>query len=65
MKKVDIDNCEKFVMDALSGIIYDDDRCIVESESRKLWDSNDECNGSTIVEITALGDKEEDGSGAI
>lgn len=58
MKKVDIDNCENFVMDALSGIIYDDDKCIVESESRKLWDCNDECNGSTSVDITVLVDND-------
>ena len=50
----DIDNLCKFVMDTLNGIVYVDDRQVVQLTATKVLDSEDECLGATEVEIRVL-----------
>jgi Holliday junction resolvase RusA-like endonuclease len=47
----DIDNLCKFVLDALSGILYNDDRQIVTLKASKLFDSSHQF-GCTMVDIS-------------
>jgi Holliday junction resolvase len=56
-KKPDIDNLEKFLFDSLEGVIFDDDKHIVQiNEASKFYDSSGECKGSTIVKIVSVYD---------
>jgi Holliday junction resolvase len=56
-KKPDIDNLEKFLFDSLEGVIFDDDKHIVQiKEASKFYDSAGECKGSTIVKIVSIND---------
>ena len=50
----DIDNLCKFVMDTLNGIVYVDDRQVVQLMATKVLDCEDECLGATEVEIRVL-----------
>ncbi len=52
--RVDVDNLAKFVLDSLNGILYVDDRQIVELHVKKVFDNEDECLGKTQVWITRL-----------
>ena len=49
--KPDIDNLAKFVMDALTGIVYTDDSQVTELVLRKLIDNKDPYEGKTIISI--------------
>lgn len=40
ISKPDYDNCEKFMLDVLSGIIYEDDKQVVQSTTKKHYDEN-------------------------
>ncbi len=50
MLSTDIDNLEKFVLDALNGHAYEDDGQVVRTESSKLYGKE----ARTIVEIYSL-----------
>ena len=54
----DVDNLAKFVMDALNGLVYVDDRQVVNLNVIKVLDSEGLCRGATDVEISVV--KEED-----
>ena len=47
----DIDNLIKFVLDALNGLVYEDDRQIVKITAYKLRDNNMTCTGATRMKI--------------
>lgn len=47
----DIDNLAKFVLDALNGLVYHDDRQVVKLLVYKLLDSEGSCEGRTLVEV--------------
>jgi Holliday junction resolvase RusA-like endonuclease len=49
----DLDNCAKLVMDALNGICYGDDRCIVELVCSKVW-GNGNTEDLTNVTLEAV-----------
>eukprot|EP00559_Dactyliosolen_fragilissimus_P008951 CAMPEP_0184861534 /NCGR_PEP_ID=MMETSP0580-20130426/6200_1 /TAXON_ID=1118495 /ORGANISM="Dactyliosolen fragilissimus" /LENGTH=232 /DNA_ID=CAMNT_0027359065 /DNA_START=356 /DNA_END=1054 /DNA_ORIENTATION=+ len=49
--RTDVDNLAKFVMDSLNGILYVDDKQVVELIAKKVLDSEGQCLGAT--EITA------------
>lgn len=52
--KPDIDNLEKFLFDSLEGVIFDDDKCIVQiNHASKFYDGTGECRGCTIVKIVS------------
>jgi hypothetical protein len=56
-KKPDIDNLEKFLFDSLEGVIFHDDKCIVQiNDASKFFDSGGECKGCTIVKIVKAND---------
>jgi Holliday junction resolvase RusA-like endonuclease len=46
----DLDNMQKFVMDCGNGILWPDDRCIVEISARKVYSKNP----CTIINIETL-----------
>ena len=47
----DIDNLAKFVLDAMNGIVYHDDRQVVRLQLYKVRDNLQYCLGGTFVEI--------------
>jgi Holliday junction resolvase RusA-like endonuclease len=50
--RVDLDNLVKFVLDCLNGLLYNDDRQVVDiKRTTKIWDSDGDCTGSTSVEL--------------
>ena len=51
-RHADLDNLAKFVLDALNGILFDDDSQVVFLYTRKLWVPNHEAIGSTTVRIS-------------
>jgi hypothetical protein len=55
----DVDNLAKFVLDALNGFLYVDDKQIIALTAIKVWDNDDECLGSTNVCIRVLKDQYE------
>ena len=48
-KVPDIDNLAKFVLDALTNVVYQDDRQVVKLVIYKLLDNDGECQGRTII----------------
>lgn len=48
----DIDNLCKFILDGLNGVVYHDDRQVVNLVAYKLLDSEGLCGGRTVVEIS-------------
>jgi len=50
--KPDIDNLVKFVIDGMTGVVYDDDCQIVELRAVKLYDSEGDCMGRTVIEVS-------------
>jgi len=52
--RADVDNLAKFVMDALNGLVYEDDRQVVHLDAIKVLDSEGECLGATEVDISVL-----------
>ncbi len=48
----DIDNLAKFVLDALNGLVYHDDRQVVKLVVDQLLDSERSCTGRTVVEVS-------------
>ena len=58
--RTDVDNLAKFVLDSLNGVLYDDDRQVVELKAVKRYDDVGECWGSTEVIAIALDDDDDD-----
>jgi Holliday junction resolvase RusA-like endonuclease len=50
ISRPDIDNCQKFVLDALNGVFWADDSIVCESTIRKMYD----CRPRTEIVITLL-----------
>lgn len=51
----DVDNYVKFVMDAINGVVYDDDSQVVILQAMKLYRLGDDCTvGSTEVRVDKL-----------
>ena len=53
----DIDNLVKFILDGMNGLIYKDDAQVVKLIVQKLYDSEGDCSGRTIVDVTEFEDK--------
>jgi len=45
----DIDNYAKFVLDALTGLVYQDDKQVVLLSAARVLDNRDDCNGAIDV----------------
>ena len=56
----DVDNLGKFVLDALNGLLYHDDRQIISLHLTKLLDNDGLCEGSTEVYIRSVQEEEVD-----
>ena len=50
----DLDNLAKFVLDALNGLLYDDDSQVVMLTIIKQWSFNHESPGTTILRVSAV-----------
>lgn len=50
----DIDNLVKFVLDAMSGVLYADDCQVTTLHTVKVFDDSDDCFGSTSLKINVL-----------
>lgn len=50
-KKCDVDNLLKFVMDAATNVLYEDDTQVAAVHAFRLYDSEDACEGSTTVRL--------------
>jgi Holliday junction resolvase RusA-like endonuclease len=48
----DTDNLVKFVLDGLNGVMFADDRQVVKLVALKLMDSQGECEGRTVIEVS-------------
>ena len=53
----DLDNLIKFVLDALNGVLYDDDSRIVGINAYKVWADDPQSTGSTTMQFWSLGDR--------
>lgn len=49
--KPDVDNLAKFLLDALSTVLYEDDAQVVDLHIIKLRDSEGLCNGRVAIEV--------------
>ena len=49
--KPDTDNMGKFLLDALTGTLYEDDSQVVELHMFKLRDNDGLCNGKVAIEV--------------
>ncbi len=53
LKRPDVDNCLKFILDSLQPAVMIDDKLVVEAQIMKTW-----CNSAdeekTVVELTVL-----------
>ena len=47
----DVDNLVKFILDALNGVIYKDDKQVVKLEVLKVLDNIGACEGRTLVRV--------------
>ena len=52
--KPDTDNLAKFVLDALTGVLYQDDAQIVDLHMYKLRDSETLCNGRVAMDVSVF-----------
>lgn len=50
-RRKDTDNMLKFVMDALHGVVYTDDKCVVSVSATKLFLTEDEKDDGEYSEI--------------
>ena len=49
--KPDTDNMGKFLLDALTGALYEDDSQVVDLHMFKLRDNDGLCNGKVAIEV--------------
>ena len=57
-KRPDADNLQKFVLDALEGIAYEDDAQVVSIAVKKVLDTNPPCEGRTYICFRKANDKD-------
>ena len=50
----DIDNLVKFILDCLNGVLFEDDRQVVQLTALKVLDNEGECNGRTAIEVSVF-----------
>ena len=55
--KPDIDNLAKFLLDALTGVLFEDDAQVVELQMFKLRDSVGLCNGRVAIDVQVVSNK--------
>ena len=55
--KPNIDNLAKFLLDALTGVLFEDDAQVVELQMFKLRDSVGLCNGRVAIDVQVVSNK--------
>lgn len=50
----DIDNLTKFILDGLNGVLFEDDRQVLQLTALKLLDNEGECMGRTVIEVSVF-----------
>ena len=53
-RKPDVDNLVKFLLDALIGVVYNDDMQVVSLNAMKIWDDKQANTGSTKVRVKVV-----------
>ena len=53
----DLDNMVKFVLDGMNELVYQDDKQVVKLVACKLFDSEGDCNGRTVVKVTKFNEE--------
>jgi Holliday junction resolvase RusA-like endonuclease len=53
----DIDNLAKFVLDALTGVVYKDDKQVAKTLQLKVWDNKAPHNGRTLIMFKQLNEQ--------
>ena len=48
----DLDKVAKFVLDGMNELVCQDDKQVAELVACKLFDSEEDCNGRTVVKVT-------------
>ena len=56
--KPDIDNLAKFVLDGMNKLVYHDDEQVVKLVVYKLQDSEGDCLGRSLIEVTRFEENE-------
>jgi hypothetical protein len=53
-RRKDVDNMLKFIMDAMHGVVYTDDKCVVRVSAMKLFLNEDEKDEYTTLRISII-----------
>ena len=53
----DLDNMVKFVLDGMNELVCQDDKQVVNLVACKLFDSEGDCNGRTVVKVTKFNEE--------
>ena len=53
----DLDNMVKFVLDGINELVYQHDKQVAKLVACKLFDSEGDCNGRTVVKVTKLNEE--------
>jgi Holliday junction resolvase RusA-like endonuclease len=59
ISRPDLDNMVKFVLDAMQGVVYNNDSHIVSLFASKSFDNRGGCNGRISIEVTCHGENHE------
>ena len=54
--RADVDNLAKLVLDALNGVLYEDDGQVASFCATKVLDNSGACEGATVVTVFPLSD---------
>ena len=55
--KPNIDNLAKFLLDVITGVLFEDDAQVVELQMFKLRDSVGLCNGRVAIDVQVVSNK--------
>ena len=50
-RRGDLDNLDKFVMDALQGLIYTNDKQVQKQLIRKIYHRDGDCEGEIVIKV--------------
>ena len=53
----DLDNVVKCVLDGMNELVYQDDKQVAKLVACKLFDSEGDCNGRTVVKVTKFNEE--------
>ena len=53
----DLDTMVEFVLDGINELVYQDHKQVVKLVARKLFDSEGDCSGRTVVKVTKFNEE--------